>query len=40
VALYKEGRINKEGFERVCEHVKVLVEVFQAHEEADHHGVS
>jgi TRAP-type uncharacterized transport system substrate-binding protein len=30
VILYREGRINKEGFERVCEHVKVLVEVFQA----------
>jgi TRAP-type uncharacterized transport system substrate-binding protein len=34
VILYKEGRINKEGFERVCEHVKVLVEVFQAQGEA------
>jgi TRAP-type uncharacterized transport system substrate-binding protein len=30
VILYREGRINKEGFERICEHVKVLVEVFQA----------
>jgi TRAP-type uncharacterized transport system substrate-binding protein len=29
VILYKEGRINKEGFERVCEHVKVLVDLFQ-----------
>src|SRR5262249_50872440 len=34
--LYKEGRINKEGFERVCEHVKVLVELFQAHGEDGH----
>jgi TRAP-type uncharacterized transport system substrate-binding protein len=31
VILYKEGRINKEGFERIGEHVKVLAEVFQAH---------
>ena len=36
VILYKEGRINKEGFERVCEHVKVLIEVFQAQGEAAH----
>jgi TRAP-type uncharacterized transport system substrate-binding protein len=36
VILYKEGRINKEGFERVCEHVKVLAEVFQAQGPAAH----
>jgi TRAP-type uncharacterized transport system substrate-binding protein len=29
VILYKEGRINKEGFERISEHVKALAEVFQ-----------
>jgi TRAP-type uncharacterized transport system substrate-binding protein len=30
VLLYREGRINKEGFERICEHIRVLGEVFQA----------
>jgi hypothetical protein len=34
VILYKDGRINKEGFERVWEHIKVLVEVSRAQGEA------
>jgi hypothetical protein len=34
VILYKDGRINKEGFERVCELVKVLAEVFEAQQDA------
>jgi hypothetical protein len=33
VILYKEGQINKEGFERVCEDIKVLKEVFQTQDE-------
>jgi TRAP-type uncharacterized transport system substrate-binding protein len=40
VILYKEGRINKEGFERVCEHFKALVEVFQFQAETDYDGAS
>jgi hypothetical protein len=34
VILYKDGRINKEGFERICEHVRVLAELFEAQREA------
>jgi TRAP transporter TAXI family solute receptor len=34
VILYKDGRINKEGFERICEHVRVLAELFEARRDA------
>jgi TRAP-type uncharacterized transport system substrate-binding protein len=40
VILYKDGRINKEGFERVCEHIKVLSEVFEAQKDATQDGPS
>jgi hypothetical protein len=29
VMLYKDGRINKEGFERISEHIKALAELFE-----------
>jgi hypothetical protein len=30
VLLYRDGRINREGFERICEHIRVLEDAFDS----------